>query len=239
MKPRIACLLLLSPIFVSAQFDNFGGGEPRFCPPYKCAKKDHQPVPKWPLKFTSTGCSGMGGMQMMAPGQDDDSNGPQAVCCDRKHACYQTCGSLKTFCDEEFQNCVQKVCEVMDDPDAKEKCTQSGNILQLMVKMDNNCQKFDQDQYTHCECVPKNRVGDKRERVLRNFYKKHQPESVSKVPGLAKKADTQSKFVGLLLKLVKKYPQCVQKIKDPQQGKQIFFWDWIPSHKNKYHVFLF
>jgi hypothetical protein len=58
----------------------------------------------------------------------------------------------------------------------------------------------------------------KRTEFLRKFYKKFSPDSIDKVDGLVKKADTPRKMATLVGKLVKKfYPRTIQKIKDPQQ----------------------
>jgi Group XII secretory phospholipase A2 precursor (PLA2G12) len=217
MQPRyqsrlISFLLItIATSIVEAQFDGFG--EAKFCKPYTCPK-DQEPVPKWPLKLSSTGCSSMGGMQVFATASDDDD--PMRVCCDLRHACLQTCGSLKTFCDEEYIQCGKDVCVDMQDEEAKSKCEKSSSINELMVKMD-NCQRYEQQQYTHCECVPKDTVQSKRERVIRAFYKKFNPENIDKVAVLVQKVDTPAKMVGLLLKLYKKYPDVIQKLKDPQQ----------------------
>lgn len=211
MQVAVVAMLLLAAI-VEAQFDG-GFGEKKFCKPYSCPK-DHEPVPKWPLKLSSTGCSSMGGMQVFSGITDDED--PMRVCCDLRHACLQTCGSIKTFCDDEYVQCGKDVCVGMTSEDEKSKCEKSASINDIMVKMD-GCQRYDQEQYKHCECVPKDLVQNKRERVIRAFYKKYNPESVDKVSGLMQKVDTTAKMVGLLLKLYKKYPSVIQKVKDPKQ----------------------
>lgn len=210
-------LPLIISICVNAQFEGFG--EAKFCKPYQCPK-DQEPIPKWPLKLSSSGCGNMGGMQVFAAagGGLDDADDPTRICCDLRNACLQTCGSLKTFCDDEYLKCGKAACTSFPEGDEnRSKCEKSSNINDLMIKMD-NCQKYDQEQYAHCQCVKKGPdAADKRERVLRSFYKKYNPEAVDKVPALAAKADTSGKFVGLLLKLYQKYPGVIQKIKDPQQ----------------------
>ena len=205
----VAVLFVAS--IVEAQFDGFG--EKKFCKPYSCPK-DHEPVPKWPLQLSSTGCSSMGGMQVFSGISDDDD--PMRICCDLRHACLQTCGSIKTFCDDEYVQCGKDICAAMTDEEQKSKCEKSASINDIMVKMD-GCQRYDQEQYKHCECAAKDSVQKKRERVIRAFYKKYNPENVDKVSGLVQKVDTTAKMVGLLLKLYKKYPSVIQKVKDPQQ----------------------
>jgi hypothetical protein len=209
------CAFLLVAPFVAAQFEGFG--EPKFCKPYQCPK-DQEPVPKWPLKLTSAGCTSVGGMQVMAPGEANaDKDDPTTICCDLRNACLQTCGSLKSFCDEEYAKCSKAACPSIADEEKKAQCQKTVNLNDLMIKLDNNCQKHSQEQYKHCDCVSKSDAPAKRERILRNFYKKFSPEGLDKVPGLAAKADTTAKLVGLLLKLYQKYPAVISKIKDPQQ----------------------
>jgi len=215
MMCRLSFLLVLiaSTILssVTAQFEGFGG-EPKFCPPFRC-KKDEEPVPKWPLKLESTGCSGMGGMQIFSPGANADT--PQESCCDLRHACIQTCGSSKAACDKEFLACGITACETLTGEE-KKTCVSSSSMNQILVQLD-TCQRYDAAQYSNCECVPEKEAANRRERVLRAFYKKFNPDAVDKVPGLAAKADTPAKMVGLLLKLYKKYPTVIKKVKDAQQ----------------------
>jgi len=209
---------LLSPVKSQGfeGFDGFGQG-PKFCPPYRCQYDNEEPIAKWPLKLESTGCSGMGGMQIFSPGSGSTTDrSAQDNCCDLRHACLQTCGAVKTFCDDEFLKCGKAACEAIADEEGRKQCNSSAQINELMVKMD-NCQRYDQGQYSHCECVPKSEVPARRERVLRAFYKKYNPDGVDKVEALATKADTPARMVGLLMKLYKKYPSVIKKIKDPQQ----------------------
>jgi hypothetical protein len=90
-----ATLVALILVSTEAQFDGFG--KARMCKPYSCPT-DLEPVPKWPLQLTSTGCSSMGGMQVFATINTEED--PMRICCDLRNACLQTCGSIKTFCDE-------------------------------------------------------------------------------------------------------------------------------------------
>lgn len=154
-------------------------------------------------------------------GTDD----PNEVCCDRRNACLQTCGSIKTTCDEEFLKCTVEVCTDLGeagadgggggDPESA-KCTQSSKIYELMINME-SCQQYDTQQRAHCDCVKQEEAPKRRRDVLRKFYKKFNPESLGKVDGLAKKVDSPRKMATLLSKLVKKYPNAIMKIKDPNQ----------------------
>ena len=192
----------------------FGFDEPKFCPPYRCPK-GQEPVPKWPLGLKGMGCTSMGGgMQLMAPGSQQ--NEAHEACCDLRQACMQLCGSMKAYCDAEFTKCTAAACEDVSEEDEKKQCEQSSNLHGIMLKLD-QCTTYDNFQTTNCDCVDKGTVNEARERVLRAFYKKFYPENVGNAASLAVKADTPTKFVGLLLKLVKKYPAAIKKVKDPQQ----------------------
>lgn len=95
MRSSFLVLLLSSVLVSSVTGQDFGGGfggdfgSAKFCAPFKCRKSD-EPVPKWPLKLESPGCSGMGGVAMFSPGASNKKNDPVAPCCDQRHACYQT-----------------------------------------------------------------------------------------------------------------------------------------------------
>jgi len=151
---------------------------------------------------------------MSAPGSD--ANQVHESCCDKRTACLQICGNTKMNCDDEFQQCTKDVCSKADD---EEKCSQNINILSIMINFE-NCQTYDQLQYSHCNCVALEDVQEERQEILKKFYKKFSPDSVDKVEGLAKKADTTRKMANLMGKLVMKYyPETIQKIKDPQEER--------------------
>lgn len=211
----LVTFIIMLPLVARAQDEDFKfPNEPKFCTPYRCPK-GQEPVPKWPLKLTSTGCSGIGGgMQMFSPKGGGD-NEKTTACCDQRNACLQTCGSIKTFCDEEFMKCAKASCEDLTGEE-KDSCDKSVNMHELLLKLD-TCQRYNKEQSEHCECVPKESVESKREKVLRAFYNKFNKENVAKTPELAKKASTTAKMAGLMMKLYKKYPQVIKKIKDPQQ----------------------
>merc|ERR1712194_544609 len=52
----------------------------------------------------------------------------------------------------------------------------------------------------------------KEKKVLTKFYEKYNKPGLTKVKGLLAKADTTSKFAGLLTKLVQKYPKSITKL---------------------------
>lgn len=179
------------------------------CPNYRCSA-GMTPAPKSRQKFESTGCSTMGAGSMMAAGGDGGAKAYES-CCDQWHACYQICGVSKKACDTAFEECGKEKCG--DDDEA---CNKELNMSKLMMQL-GGCQGYNQAQYQACECVTKDQAGSKREAALRYFYKKQAPENVDKVEGLVKKADSSSKFAGLMKKLLVKYPKAILKKADPMQ----------------------
>lgn len=225
MMMMFTLLVFVTLPLTAAQFEGFGGGQGTPCAPYRCpGGKDFEPVPKWPLHLESPGCSGMGGIQAWNVGDQnkaDSKTDPQERCCDLRHACLQTCGAKKAFCDEQFKTCSKAACDTIDDEESKKKCESGASINQLMVQLD-TCAAYNTGQASHCECVAKGAdAAAARERVLRAFYKKYNPTNVDKVAGLAAKADTPAKMVGLLVKLYDKYYNheagLIKKVKNPQQ----------------------
>ncbi|VEU34312.1 unnamed protein product [Pseudo-nitzschia multistriata] len=207
----LSFLIWAPTVLVAANFD-FNGGQPKFCKPYTCGK-GLTPVQKWPLSFESSGCSSLGGGMIATSGATDGSNDIHERCCDQRAACLQTCGSVKTACDEELKKCVEKNCS--EKGDDEEKCNQRASIFSIMVSLE-NCQPYSAVQHSHCECVPAEDAPAKREDLLHKFYETFSPDSVGKAKDLSKKADTTRKMANLMGKLVQKYyPDTIQKVKDP------------------------
>ena len=170
----------------------------------KCKSKGKIAVQKRPLKLESTGCSGLGGgMQMFSADKTDD--GPVGVCCDARHACIQMCGASRATCDAAFEKCANATGD------------SSASLHILSVKI-GGCTAFDAAQAKACACVDTDKAALAREKVLSDFYGKHNKEKKADVPELAKKADNAKKFVALLTKLVGKYPKAIKRVKDPQQA---------------------
>jgi Group XII secretory phospholipase A2 precursor (PLA2G12) len=213
----IAALAVVIGVVDGQEFNFGGGGQPAICKPYTCPNKEQVPVPKWPLNFESSGCSSLGGLQMMVQGQNG-ANDPTEICCDQRTACIQTCGSIKMTCDEIFFRCCQEKCREtsLGNPQKEEQCLQTLSIHKMMIGMA-QCTAYDERQQSNCECVDEDQAEQKRLEVITKFYEQHSPESVDKAAGLVKKAETPKKMANLLTKLVKKYPKSIKKVKDANQ----------------------
>ena len=203
--------------------DNMYGSENQVCPTFSCSKP-YVPVNKWPLGITSTGCQSGGGMGMMTLGGKNDYKHVEH-CCHLKNACYQLCGSNKQTCDAEMDKCMDAGCDTLSGyspadlrsmteeeiKKEKDECGSMKSVVALIGKF-SGCKEYDMHQRTACECVDKGKVREKMERVIRNFYKKFNPEGISKVKGLVEKADgKRSIFNKILYGLVKKYPEAIKK----------------------------
>ncbi|KAL9187758.1 hypothetical protein ACHAXT_006136 [Thalassiosira profunda] len=223
-----ACLLGAA----AAQDDGPGGDDPppnfdmfnqnQVCETYSCPSP-LVPLQKWPLSLTSTGCQmGGGGMGMMSAGGDDGYKNIDH-CCHQKNACYQLCGSNKQACDKEMEKCMAKGCEELPDSKGKsdmsadeikteqDECNKMKGIVDLLGKL-GGCREYDAFQRQNCDCIAKDKVKEKMERVLRNFYKKFSPEGIDKVPALVEKTSgKRAMFNKILNSLVAKYPAAVKK----------------------------
>lgn len=220
---RYTILLLAVVGDAAAQFGgggfdgmNFGGMGGKNCRKHTCGK-GKTPVPKWPMRLKSPGCSNLGmSMQTFNPGGGKDGNEDVTTCCDLYHSCLAICGIGKKECDTNFKKCTDKACNAIEDEEEKKSCTSSAGMHVLTVQM-GTCQKYEQTQYTQCDCIDDSGVEKARKHVLRRFYKKFNPDKVDEVKNLAKKKNTVSKFGRLMNNLVAKYPAVIKKVEDPQQ----------------------
>jgi len=225
---RFILLLLVASagkFFCHANDDNIndmlGNQEDKVCPNYSSCPKPYVPISKWPLVIASTGCQSGSGMGMMTIGGSNDYRHIEH-CCHHKNACYQLCGSNKRACDVEMEKCMESGCDSLhgaellsmtDEEIEKEKedCARTKSIVSLIGKF-GGCNEFDNYQQRACECVDGGKVDEKMERLFRSFYKKFNPEGVSKVKGLLEKAGgKRSIYNKILYGLVKKYPDAIKK----------------------------
>ncbi len=216
--PYLSTRFIFLFCMIKTCYSQFGNAGPKICPKYNKCAKDEEPVPKWPLKLTSTGCNGLtgNGISMSSFGKFDHDL-YHGGCCDNWNACIQVCGTLRAQCDILFEKCLEDSCNGIVDEEKKKMCT--GNIAtkKLLLQF-SDCSAYEQAQNAGCECVKKTGAQEKRRRLLTNFYKKYNPEEVNKVENLLSKADSGKKLASLLLKLVAKYPKSVKRVKDPKEA---------------------
>lgn len=121
-----------------------------------------------------------------------------------------------------MEKCMEKSCKELPDSEGdlsndeikkeQEECTKMKSIVDMIGKI-GGCNVYDNHQRQHCECIDKAKVGDKMERVMRNFYKKFNPDGIDKVKGLIEKTNgKRAVFNKILYGLVKKYPAAVKKV---------------------------
>lgn len=142
------------------------------------------------------------------------------TCCDQRNACIQICGSLKVVCEQDFIACGEKACKgITDDEEKQQKCNQHVQLQKLLSSI-GQCDEYSAAQAKSCKCISKENEAatEAREKFLTKFYSKYNPsQDVKKVGPLAQKADTARKMSTLVGKLIKKYPEAILKVKDPQQ----------------------
>lgn len=226
----VALLILVGLVAraVHATDDDAGGGgggggggfKDTVCADFRCSK-GYAAVPKWPMPLHSKGCGGgMGGVSMFNMG-GGLGGGDEAYehCCHRKDACWQICGSNKQSCDREMEKCMDKACREITNDEERRKCNDSKSLTKMMMSV-GGCDEFKSHQSANCECAVKSKAFEKRKRVLRNFYKKFNPEGIDKVDALAAKAAVKvATFAGLLRSLVAKYPKAIKQEKNANAEK--------------------
>ena len=151
-------------------------------------------------------------MIAMGGGMGGGGNEKYAVCCDRWHACYQTCGAPKKVCDESFKTCSAERCA------GDEECKKGSDLNSMLLGL-GGCGLYDQGQYEACECVPKDKREEKRAGALRSFYKKFAPEALDKVDALAKKVESSAKLAAVFRKLHVKYPKSIKVVVDDEMSR--------------------
>jgi hypothetical protein len=194
-------------------FDSFDfGGGGKSCKSFKCSS-GFEAAQKRPMKLTASGCSSMG---VYAAGQSDD--GPMGDCCNKRTACFQTCGMSKSACDKAFDACAATACDKSISKEEKERCESAQKIQSLMASM-GGCKDYDAGQQSSCQCMAPEKAIARRDRVLRDFYKKFNPENeASKVPALVEKSGSNNKkFAALMTQLIGKYPAAIKVKKSEQQ----------------------
>ena len=197
-------------------FNSFGGGgfgDGKNCKAFKCSS-GFEAAQRRPMKLVGTGCSSMG----VFTADMSSGDGPVGDCCNRRTACFQTCGMSKAACDKAFETCSKNACNSIFDPEAKKSCESTQSIQVMMAGM-GGCKDYDAGQASGCQCMAPEKAVARRERILRDFYKKYNPESEeSKVPSLiAKSGESNKKFATLMTQLVGKYPAAIKVKKSEQQ----------------------
>ena len=189
---------------------DFGGG--KTCKSFKCSK-GHEAAQKRPMKLVASGCSSSGAFTM----SDTGDNGPMSDCCNKRTACFQTCGMSKSACDKAFDACAATACLQVSGKE-KESCESTQEMQKLMASM-GGCKDYDAGQQSSCQCMAPEKAIARRDRVLRDFYKKFNPENeASKVPALVEKSGSNNKkFAALMTQLIGKYPAAIKVKKSEQQ----------------------
>ncbi|EDV28641.1 Group XIIA secretory phospholipase A2 [Trichoplax sp. H2] len=84
-------------------------------------------------------------------------------CCDRHDICYSSCGVKKRKCDDEFFNCLSKICDINykheKEAPMKSHCKQFSQIIHSTT-LSLGCAPFIEAQKQACHCIAINRNQD-------------------------------------------------------------------------------
>ena len=125
----------------------------------------------------------MGGGMVMSMGGAED--GPMEDCCNRKAACFQTCGMSKKACDKDFEKCTEDACAMTLDPDEKSKCESSAKLQVMLAGMSGDCAPYDAAQSSGCQCMAPEKAVSRREKTLNGALCKKRRLRRSPCPALA------------------------------------------------------
>lgn len=137
-------------------------------------------------------------------------------CCDLHDACYEMCGSEKTYCDEDFKACMRKMCSTVYFQNGK--CDSAADAYAIGTMMFGHSGHL-ASQESHCECIDSTDSVDHYKNLIEKFYRIHNPDKIDAVGPIVDKALSKQKSFsnGVVTKLYKlyydlhkKYPAAIQ-----------------------------
>jgi len=137
-------------------------------------------------------------------------------CCTYTHdVCYVTCGMPKSKCESLFGDCMKDYCK-KNHPDRLPDCNSNGQMYTMgTTLMGGKYYKEGQDEA--CDCVPDAEAPARQKEELQSFYKKWQPDQISKADSLYKKY--KDNFPRLRMMLNQKYKHSVKVIKSDDDSE--------------------
>jgi hypothetical protein len=158
----------------------------------------------WATPFSSNGC-GASGMQVVVE--------PHLVgCCDLHDACYSICNVSRSYCDSEFQRCLQKRCTAGGRPD---ECRSSTSML-AMGAATFGCGAFRAAQAETCECGRPEEARSRLRALWREAYAgplrgRHKDEADVVAARIADAADPPRRMYSALTKYPTELIQLLKK----------------------------
>ena len=145
MRSFVAITFLVSAaaaqIDLGGMFANLGGGDADGGCTHKCEEAGHVPRARAGHAPSSNGCGSMG--FRVATEFDFEP------CCHVHDVCYDTCGTDKVECDNEFKKCMYDQCEI--DASSRDACRSTANMFH-MGTAGLGCNSFKVAQKNACEC---------------------------------------------------------------------------------------
>jgi hypothetical protein len=93
-------------------------------------------------------------------------------CCDRHDACYACCGISKSYCDEDFEKCMVRLCS--SNFGSSSQCKSAASTYALGTKVFGQA-GFIESQNDYCRCEKSDKVDDHYVTVIESFYSTHVP----------------------------------------------------------------
>jgi secretory phospholipase A2 len=154
----------------------------------------------------SNGCSKPPGIRI---GGEEDFT----YCCDRHDACYSTCNVPKSYCDKDFDKCMQKMCNTIFAHN--NQCSQAASMYSMGTMAFGQVGYAD-TQDTYCTCISSNPSEEKAvisehyTRLLQGFYGKYAGGSAAvNVAEIVTSAKWSDKLHMLYYTLLKKYDNAI------------------------------
>jgi len=135
-------------------------------------------------------------------------------CCTYTHdVCYVTCGMEKSRCEELFGECMAKICK--DKFGDRQECKSNAGMYTMGTTM-MGAKYYKEGQDEACDCIPNDKVDERRLEELTEFYKEWAPDQDGKAKGLY--AKYKDNFPRLRLMLNQKYKDSVKVIERNDDG---------------------
>lgn len=91
-------------------------------------------------------------------------------CCDLHDTCYSICNIPKTYCDDDFEICLYKLCSIYSNN--KEKCNHAANTYSLGTKVFGQV-GYIESQQNYCKCINKDEYEENIINMIQSFNEKY------------------------------------------------------------------
>merc|ERR1712194_725449 len=157
-------------------------GETMACPVKTCPKgqrllqKTFDTVSKYPGHMGQCDQSAFSMLSMLNPEDMKDpakakksGSGRVDKCCIERELGYSVCGKVKVDTEKKYKKCFEKKCK------GDKTCTMQASFAAMMgdglMGGEEKCKDYNEQQDSHCECVPEDKFDGRFRRAVHAFYK--------------------------------------------------------------------